>query len=167
MIFIFSLHKVFKEELLNSGGKRLIEAVRADIFSSAGLSPHIAESIKSDLLPGANRLCHVLESVRCDLIKEAILCNDLHEIHVLSEEIVFSSDETSCGLPITDLATPSTSSPFAKWSTQPPSGAYPSHRIPTPLPILTPHSPLPLQPSTSNRFNNNLSSGDTTHSLTI
>ena len=98
-------------------------------------------------------------------MKEAILCNDVHERHAISEEILSSSDETFCGLPITDLATPSTSNPLAKETTQPPSGASPSHRLPTPPPILTPHSPL--QSSTSNRFNNDLSSGDTTHSLTI
>ena len=39
--------------------------------------------------------------------------------------------------------------------------------MPTPLPILTFHSPLPLQQSTSNRLNNNISPGNTTHSLAI
>ena len=91
-----------KEELLNSGGKRLVESVRGDIFWSTGLPPRIAESTKHYYFPGENQLGHVLESVRFDLMKEAILCNDVHEIHAISEEILSSSDETFRGLPITD-----------------------------------------------------------------
>ena len=98
----------FKEELLNSGGKRLVESVRGDIFWSAGLPPRIAESTKHDYFPGENQLGHVVESVRFDLMKETLLCNDVHERHA-----------------------------------------------------------IPVQSSTSNRFNNDLSSGGTTHSLTI
>ena len=63
----------FRDTLLNSAGKRLIEAVRGDIFWSSGLSPLFASSTKPQYFPGSNQLGYVLESVRHDLMKEAVL----------------------------------------------------------------------------------------------
>ena len=67
----------FKDTLLNSAGKRLIEAVRGDIFWSSGLSPLFAASTKPQYFPGSNQLGYVLESVRQDLMKEAVLSHQL------------------------------------------------------------------------------------------
>ena len=53
---------------------------------------------------------HLLESVRFDLIKEAILCKDIHELPLPSEECIPKntlSDITSCELNITDSPPPS------------------------------------------------------------
>ena len=112
-------------------------AVRGDIFWSAGLPPRIAESTKSDFYPGANELGHVLESVRLDLMKEAILSNNTPVDNSLTST-GNSSDKTSCELTIADLPTPSSSPP----------------------------SPTPQQPSTSNRFNSDHSSGSPIDLLT-
>ena len=49
---------------MNTAVKRIVEAVRGDIFWSPGLPPHVAKTTKSDYYPGVNQLGHVLEYVR-------------------------------------------------------------------------------------------------------
>ena len=66
----------FRDALLQSAGKRLIESVRGDIFWSSGLSPLLAASTKSSYFPGGNMLGYVLESIRQDLMREAILSEE-------------------------------------------------------------------------------------------
>ena len=68
---------VFKKSLLESTGKRLVEAVRGDIFWSSGLSPFFAATTKQEYYPGGNKLGSILESVRLDLVKEAVLYDEL------------------------------------------------------------------------------------------
>ena len=76
-----------------------------------------------EFVPGANQLGHLLQSVRFDLMKEAILCKDIHELPLPSEECLTTdtlSDITSCELNITDSTPPSpntsTSSPERGYS---------------------------------------------------
>ena len=68
---------VFRKSLLDSTGRRLVEAVRGDIFWSSGLSPFFAATTKPEYYPGRNILGSVLESVRLDLVKEAVLYDEL------------------------------------------------------------------------------------------
>ena len=63
----------FRESLLKSAGKRLVESVRGDIFWSSGLSSLHAASTKPTYFPGRNQLGSVLESIRQDLMREAVL----------------------------------------------------------------------------------------------
>ena len=63
----------FRESLLKSAGKRLVESVRGDIFWSSGLSSLLAASTKPTYFPGRNQLGSVLESIRQDLMREAVL----------------------------------------------------------------------------------------------
>ena len=156
----------FKDELLSSGGKNLVEAVMGDIFWSSGLPPRVAESTKPEYYPGANQLGHVLESVRSDLMKEAIMCKDIHEIDFPSQESLSTntiSDTTSFELSNTDLphSTPITSSSS-------------SHGTPVALSVVSPHPSItpqssslpPIQPSTSNSVDNDLSTDDLIDTLT-
>ena len=72
----------FKQSLLNSAGKRLVEAVRGDIFWSSGLSPLLASSTNPAFFPGRNYLGYILESVRQDLMKEAVLYDELTPLDI-------------------------------------------------------------------------------------
>ena len=65
----------FKSVLLDSSGKRLVEAVTVDTFWSSGLPPYLAASTHPQCFPGSNQLGIVLESIRGDLIKEIVLSN--------------------------------------------------------------------------------------------
>ena len=65
--------KRFRESLLKSAGKRLVESVRGDIFWLLGLSSFLAASTKPTYFHGRNLLGSVLESIRQDLLREAVL----------------------------------------------------------------------------------------------
>ena len=58
----------FKETLLKSEGKRLIEATQ-DMFWASGLPPNLSSSTKPECLPGCNCLGRILEDMRYDLIQ--------------------------------------------------------------------------------------------------
>ena len=60
----------FKQALINSVGKRLVEAVKSDIFWSSGLSPRDAESTKPQFYPGQNHLGSLLEHIRTNMLLE-------------------------------------------------------------------------------------------------
>ena len=60
----------FRMALINSVGKRLVEAVKSDIFWSSGLSPREAETTKPDFYPGQNHMGYLLEQIRTDLLLE-------------------------------------------------------------------------------------------------
>ena len=62
----------FREELIQSEGKQLVEATR-DLYWSSGLSPKDTQTTDTSYYPGRNQLGRVLEQVRADLIKEALL----------------------------------------------------------------------------------------------
>ena len=62
----------FREELIQSEGKQLVEATR-DLYWSSGLSPKDTQTTDISYYPGRNQLGRVLEQVRADLIKEALL----------------------------------------------------------------------------------------------
>ena len=59
----------FKNRLINSGNKRLVEAVKSDRYWSCGLNPKEASTTKSKYYPGENRFGLLLEHVRSTLIK--------------------------------------------------------------------------------------------------
>ena len=63
----------FKSVLLDSSGKRLVEAVTGDTFWSSGLPPYLAASTNPQCFPGSNQLGVVLESIRAVLMKEIVL----------------------------------------------------------------------------------------------
>ena len=63
----------FRESLLKSASKRLVESVRGDIFWSSRLSFLLATSTKLTYYPGRNQLGSVLDSTRQDLMREAVL----------------------------------------------------------------------------------------------
>ena len=63
----------FKSVLLDSSGKRLVEAVTGDIFWSSRPPPYLAASTNPQCFPGSNQLGVVLESIRGDLMKESVL----------------------------------------------------------------------------------------------
>ena len=151
----------FKEELMNSGKNRLVEAVMGDIFWSSGLPPRVADSTKPAFYPGTNQLGHLLESVRFDLMKEAILGKDIHEPPLPSEECIPKdtlSDITSCELNITDSPPPSpgasTSSP--KGTTLHLMAVSLPHNVSHPTTIAPPSpsssSPPQIQSSKSNSY---------------
>ena len=62
----------FREELIQSEGKQLVEATR-DLYWSSGLFPKDTQTTDASYYPGRNQLGRVLEQVRADLIKEALL----------------------------------------------------------------------------------------------
>ena len=57
----------FKQALVNSVGKRLVEAVTSDIFWSSGLSPRDAESTKPQFYPGQNHIGSLIEYIRMNM----------------------------------------------------------------------------------------------------
>ena len=63
----------FKSVLLDSSGKRLVEAVTGDTFWSSGLPPYLAASTNPQSFPGSNQLGVVLDSIRAYLMKEIVL----------------------------------------------------------------------------------------------
>ena len=83
----------FKEDLLNSGGKRLVESVREDIFWSAGLPPRITESTKHDNMPNMstniNAPRHIMPlgtMVNClyvHILGIILLCLWLHAVYFI------------------------------------------------------------------------------------
>ena len=54
----------FKQSLTNSLGKRLVEAVKSDIFWSSGMNPQEAYATKPHYYPAQNRLGYLLEPAR-------------------------------------------------------------------------------------------------------
>ena len=58
----------FKQSLTNSHDKRLVEAVKSDIFWSSGLNPQEAYATKPHYYHGQNRLGYLLERVRSNLL---------------------------------------------------------------------------------------------------
>ncbi len=81
---------IFKADLLNSAGSRLVEAVRGDIFWSSGLPPQLAASTKPSYFPGKNVLGRVLEQVRNDLMKEAVLGDEIEKDDMNLQNISFN-----------------------------------------------------------------------------
>jgi len=69
----------FKQALLDSGDRRIVEAVRGDTYWSSGLTPIFAASTKPEYYPGSNQLGSILESVRIDLMKEALLFDTMFD----------------------------------------------------------------------------------------
>ena len=59
----------FKNSLINSGNKRLVEAVKSDRYWSCGLNPKEASTTKSKYYPGENRFGLLLEHVGSTLIE--------------------------------------------------------------------------------------------------
>ncbi len=62
----------FRNELLNSAGKHLVESTR-DLFWSSGLSPKDSSTTHPSYYPGRNQLGRVLELVRSELLNEVML----------------------------------------------------------------------------------------------
>ena len=60
----------FKEELILSDGKKLVESTK-DIFWASGMSPRDTTSTLPSFYPGLNQLGNVLNQVRSDLLNEA------------------------------------------------------------------------------------------------
>ena len=78
----------FTQTLIDSKGKRLVEAVSSDRFWSCGLNPKDANTTKSSYYPGENHLGHMLESLRDYLIAKLDrsslttqnVCADVHPV---------------------------------------------------------------------------------------
>ena len=60
----------FKNSLINSGNKRLVEAVKSDRYWSCGLNPKEASTTKSEYYLGENIFGLLLEHVRSTLIEK-------------------------------------------------------------------------------------------------
>ena len=60
----------FKNSLINSGDKRIVEAVKSDRQWSCGLNPKGATTTKPKFYPDENRLGMLLEQIRSTLIGE-------------------------------------------------------------------------------------------------
>ena len=60
----------FKNSLINSGNKRLVEAVKSDRYWRCGLNPKEASTTKSKYYPGENRFGLLLEHIRSTLIEK-------------------------------------------------------------------------------------------------
>ena len=59
----------FKSVLLDTTGRRLVEAVPGDDFWSSGLPPYLAASTNSQYFPVCNQVGVVLENIRDDVMK--------------------------------------------------------------------------------------------------
>ena len=60
----------FRQALVNRMGKRLVEAVKSDIFWSSGLNPRDSETTKPQYYPGQNHLGYLLEHIRSNMLME-------------------------------------------------------------------------------------------------
>ena len=60
----------FRQAMINSVGKRLVEEVKSDIFWSSGLNSHDASTTKALYYPGQNQLGLLLERIRTKLLEE-------------------------------------------------------------------------------------------------
>ena len=78
----------FRQSLIISHGKRLVEAVRTDLFWSSGLIPLDASTTKPSYYPGLNRLGSILERLRSRLL----LC---HSTRVVTERTKVPHNETT------------------------------------------------------------------------
>ena len=78
----------FRQSLIISHGKRLVEAVRTDLFWSSGLIPLDASMTKPSYYPGLNRLGSILERLRSRLL----LC---HSTRVVTEKTEVAHNETT------------------------------------------------------------------------
>ena len=58
----------FKNALINSEGKSLVESVKNDRFWSCGLTPKEAQTTKPEFYPGSNKFGLILEQLRATLI---------------------------------------------------------------------------------------------------
>ena len=99
----------FNRALINSTGKRLVEAVRSDIFWSSGLNPREAETTKPQYYPGQNHLGYLLEHIRSNMLLDKTNINKKNTPN--EEELVLinkSIDPPSIGS--SDVPLPSTSS---------------------------------------------------------
>ena len=77
----------FRQSLIISHGKRLVEAVRSYLFWSSGLIPLDASTTKSSYYPGPNRLVSIIERLRSRLL----LC---HSTRVVTERTEVPHNET-------------------------------------------------------------------------
>ena len=77
----------FKQSLTNSLGKRLVEAVKSDIFWSSGLNPQEAYATKPHYYPGQNRLGYLLDQVRSNLLSRHKTKSNDEYTNVQIEEI--------------------------------------------------------------------------------
>ena len=62
----------FEKKLIDSGSKKLVEAVKSDRFWSCGLSPRDAETTKRQYHPGQNHLGRLLEFIRSKISSELL-----------------------------------------------------------------------------------------------
>ena len=79
-------------------GKRLVEAVKSDIFWSSGLSPRDAESTKPQFYPGQNHLGSLLEHIRTNMLleKKGINSDDsTSELNISQHECATSTASSS------------------------------------------------------------------------
>ena len=85
----------FKQALINSLGKRLVESVKSDIFWSSGLNPSEATTTKPSYYPGLNRLGYILERIRSKLL----LRRTSREINELTHILEVEKSKCSVTLP--------------------------------------------------------------------
>ena len=76
----------FKQTLINSLGKRLVEAIKSDIFWSSGLNPRDSSTTKPQYYPGNNRLGYILERLRSKLLSRNATKAVDEPIHVSDDE---------------------------------------------------------------------------------
>ena len=140
----------FKQSLINSLGKRLVEAVKSDIFWSSGLTPGEATTTKPSYYPGLNRLGFILERIRSKLLSR-------HTTRKSNEHIIMHDDETTeSSVTLTDGSVPSNANPMLSVSscslTQPreatPSSLYLPTREAMPSSSYLPTQTITPQPST-------------------
>ena len=82
----------FRQSLINSLGKRLVEAIKSDIFWSSGLNPSDSSTTKAHFYPGQNRLGHILKRVRSNLLLRNKKKSTVEHIHDSNDEAPQTSD---------------------------------------------------------------------------
>ena len=128
----------FKQSLINSLGKRLVEAVNSDIFWSSGLTPGEATTTKPSYYPGLNRLGFILERIRSKLLSR-------HTTRKINEHIIMHDDETTeSSVTLTDGSVPSNANPMLSVS----SCSLTQPREATPSSLYLPTQTITPQPST-------------------
>ena len=101
----------FKQALTNSLSKRLVEAVKSDIFGTSGLNPQEAYSTKPHYYPGQNRLGYILKRVRSNLLLRHKSKSDDEHPNVQVEEMPqLSVTWTDCSALLIDVGMLSVSS---------------------------------------------------------
>ena len=107
----------FKNSLINSGNKRLVEAVKSDRYWSCGINPKEASTTKSKYYPGENRFGLLLEHVRSTLIEK------LNTQKIVNHDANLDTASTS------DISSPQPKTYSRSQSPSPP--PHPSRTIPS------------------------------------